>query len=276
MLKHGRIMCLPITLEGGAMGYQAEITEDSCNNFQKSIESLKRKEQNGLLLLKNRGNVFERIEIESPGARVSTYIYNLVIGLVLCWGLYINWVLAKNQVFAALADVYPLLFMGGCFAACIFGVFLFNKSTKPLLSFLGYNLVVVPLGLAINATIQPFVPFLVMDTLRVAVWATLTMTCFGVLLPRFFEKIIRALFISVLAVVFIAAIEIFMLQKQHHVIDLLIALVFCGYVGIDWGRANRIPKTIPNAVDSAAAVYLDIFNLFLRLFRIPTSKNSLY
>ena len=258
------------------MSYQAEITEHSCGNFQESIESLKKKEQDGVLLLKNRGNVFDRIEIESPGTRVSSYTYNLIIGMVLCWGLYLNWLLAKNQVFAALADLSHLLFMGGCFAACCFGVFLFNKSTKPFFSFLGYNFVVVPLGLAINATVQPFVPFLVMDTLRVAALATLTMTCFGVLLPKIFEKITRALFTSVLAVVFIAAVEILMLQKQHHVIDLLMALVFCGYVGIDWGRANRIPKTIPNAVDSAAAVYMDIINLFLRLFRKPVRKNRLY
>ena len=258
------------------MGYQAEITEDSCNNFQESIESLKRKEQNGVLLLKNRGNVFDRIEIESPGVRVNTYIYNLVIGLVLCWGLYINLLLAQNQAFAALADLSPFFFMGGCFAACCLGVFLFNKSTKPLFSFVGYNFVVVPLGLAINATVQPFVPFQVTDTLRVAVLATFTMTCFGVLLPRFFEKITRALFTAVLAVVFIAAVEILILQKQHHVIDLLVALIFCAYIGIDWGRANRIPKTMPNAVDCAAAVYIDIINLFLRLFRIPTNKNRLY
>jgi len=258
------------------MSYQVEITEDSCNNFQKSIESLKRKEQSGVLLLKNRGNVFDRIEIESPGTRVSTYTYNLVIGMVLCWGLFINWRLAKNLDFAVFADFSPLLVMGGCFAACCFGVFLFNKSTKPLFSFLGYNFVVVPLGFAVHATVQPFDPFLVTDVLRVAVLATITMMCFGVFLPRFFEKITGALLTAILSVVFIAAVEIFMLQKQHHVIDLLIALVFCGYVGLDWGRANRIPKTIPNAVDSAAAVYMDIINLFLRLFRIPTSKNRLY
>lgn len=255
------------------MTYQAEITENSCGNFQESIESLKRKEQRGVLLLKNRGTVFDRIEIESPGARVSACTYNLVIGMVLCWGLYINWLLAKNLDFAVLADFSPLLLMGGCFAAFCFGVLLFNNSTQPLFSFLGYNLVVVPLGLAFIVTVQPFARFLITDALRVAVLATITMTCFGVFLPRFFEKISGTLLTAVLSVVFIAAIEILMLQKQHHVIDLLMALVFCSYVGIDWGRANRIPKTIPNAVDSAAAVYMDIINLFLRLFRIPTSKN---
>ena len=258
------------------MSYHAEITEKTCNNFQQSIESLKRKEQNGILLLKNRDNVFDRIAIESPGARVSAYTYNLVIGMVLCWGLYINWLLVKKLDFIVSAGFSPLTFMGGCFAALGLGVFLFNNSTRPMFSFLGYSLVVVPLGVAINATVQPFAPFLVTDALRVAVLALITMTCFSVFLPRFFEKITGALLIAILSVVFIAAVEILMLQKHHHLIDLIAALVFCGYIGIDWGRANRIPKTIPNAVDSAAAVYMDIINLFLRLFRIPANKNRLY
>ncbi len=259
--------------EGGAMSYQAEITENSCGNFQESIESLKKKKQDGVLLLKNRVSVFDRIEIESPGARVSTCTYNFVIGMVLSWGLYLNWLLANNLNFAALADLSPLLVPGGCLAACGFGVLLFNHSTNPLFSFLGYNFVVVPLGLAVIATLQPIIPFQIADTLRVAVLATITMTCFGVFLPRFFEKISGALFTAVLAVIFVAAVEILLLEKQHHVIDLLLVLVFCGYVGLDWGRANRIPKTIPNAVDGAAAVYMDIINLLLRILRIPANKN---
>jgi hypothetical protein len=31
-----------------------------------------------------------------------------------------------------------------------------------------------------------------------------------------------------------------------------------------WGRANQIPRTMDNAVDSAAALYMDIIDLFLR------------
>ncbi len=47
---------------------------------------------------------------------------------------------------------------------------------------------------------------------------------------------------------------------------------FCGYIGYDWGRANQIPKTMDNAVDSAAALYMDIINLFLRILRIMGRK----
>ena len=38
--------------------------------------------------------------------------------------------------------------------------------------------------------------------------------------------------------------------------------------GFDWARANAIPKTADNAVDSAASLYMDIINLFLRILMI--------
>ena len=55
---------------------------------------------------------------------------------------------------------------------------------------------------------------------------------------------------------------------HHGIIDWIVVVIFCGYVGVDWGRANQIPKTVDNAVDSAAALYMDIINLFLRIVRI--------
>jgi FtsH-binding integral membrane protein len=254
------------------MTYQAEITENCCDNFQDSIESLKSKERNGVLLLKNRGNVFDRIEIESPGARMSTHIYNLVLGLVLCWGMVIIWLVAKSMLHSAIADLGTLLFVIGCLSVGAIGVILYTKSTQPLISFLGYNFVVVSFGLALSLTAYFHDPALVSGMLRIVVLTTATMTVFGFIFPRYFEKFLGGMTIAVLAVVTVAAIEILLLNNQHQTIEILVALAFCGYIGIDWVRANRIPKTLPNAVDSAAAVYMDVINLFLGLLRIPAKK----
>jgi FtsH-binding integral membrane protein len=51
-----------------------------------------------------------------------------------------------------------------------------------------------------------------------------------------------------------------------------VAAIFCGYIGHVWERANRMPKTVDNAVDSAAAIYMDVLNLFLRILRILGRK----
>ncbi|EPZ8570104.1 Bax inhibitor-1 family protein, partial [Pseudomonas aeruginosa] len=42
--------------------------------------------------------------------------------------------------------------------------------------------------------------------------------------------------------------------------------------GVDWGRANQIERTVDNAVDSAASLYLDIINLFVRVLEIISKK----
>jgi FtsH-binding integral membrane protein len=55
-------------------------------------------------------------------------------------------------------------------------------------------------------------------------------------------------------------------------LDWAVVLIFCGYIGYDWGKAQRQEKTIDNAVDSAAAIYMDIINLFLRILRILGRK----
>lgn len=50
--------------------------------------------------------------------------------------------------------------------------------------------------------------------------------------------------------------------------DWIVAVIFCGYIGYDWEKANRMPKPVDNAVDGAAAIYMDIINLFMRILRI--------
>ena len=52
------------------------------------------------------------------------------------------------------------------------------------------------------------------------------------------------------------------------IIDLAVAVIFCGYIGYDWAKAQQCPKTYDNAVDSAADLYTDIVFLFLELLSL--------
>jgi len=62
--------------------------------------------------------------------------------------------------------------------------------------------------------------------------------------------------------------------KMHlTIMDWIVAAIFCGYIGYDWGKASALPKTVDNAVDSAAALYMDIINLFLRVLSIIGKKD---
>jgi FtsH-binding integral membrane protein len=213
-------------------------------------------------------NVFNRTESESHGSRISTNVYNLVIGLVLCWGFGVNWVMVKTIPAEAIASVNIWVFLIGYFASCFFGIYLFTSSNVPAVSFIGYNFVVVPFGLIVNIVVAQYDPDLVLSAIRVTGLVTGGMMLLGTLFPAFFQKIHGALTVALLCVIIVELVEVFILGIHHGIIDWIVVIIFCGYIGYDWGRANRIPKTTDNAIDCAAALYMDIINLFLRILRI--------
>lgn len=212
--------------------------------------------------------VFNRSESESSGARISASLYNLVIGLVLCWGFLVNWFMVKNIPVESIANINPLLFFGGYIASCFFGMYLCAKSDSPFVSFIGYNFVVVPFGLIINLVVSQYEPELVLQAMQVTGMVTFLMMILGTIFPRFFQKIGGALAITLLIVIVVEVIQIFIFKVHHGILDWAVAAIFCGYIGYDWSRANQIPKTVDNAIDSAAALYIDIINLFIRILRI--------
>lgn len=215
-------------------------------------------------------SVFDRMTTDDP--IVGAGIYNLVIGLTLIWGFAVNYWMVTNIDPEAIANVNPWIFFIGYFASCFFGIYLFQKSTNPVVSFIGYNFVVVPFGLIINMVVSQYDPELVTEAIRITGLVTIAMMCLGTLFPAFFQKISGALTIALLLVIVVEMIEVFIFNTHHGILDWIVVLIFCGYIGYDWGRANQIPKTIDNAIDSAAALYMDIINLFLRILRILGRK----
>ena len=214
--------------------------------------------------------VFDRIGAESD--QISPAYYNLVLGLTLLWGFAINYLMVKNLDPSLFAGS-PILFMIGYFACSIIGMLIVQKSDKPFISFLGYNLVVLPLGLLVNMVVAQYDPRIVQDALRTTGMVTLAMMILGSLFPKFFQKIAGALTVALIAVIVVELISVFLFKTHHGIFDWIVALIFCGYIGYDWARANMIPKTVDNAIDSAAALYMDIVFLFLRILRILGNRN---
>ncbi|MCU8013897.1 Bax inhibitor-1 family protein [Shewanella sp. SM72] len=215
-------------------------------------------------------SVFDRMTTDDP--IVGAGMYNLVIGLTLIWGFAVNYWMVTNIDPEAIASVNPWIFFIGYFASCFFGIYLFQKSSNPVVSFIGYNFVVVPFGLIINMVVSQYDPELVTEAIRITGLVTIAMMCLGTLFPAFFQKISGALTIALILVIVVELIEVFIFNTHHGILDWIVVLIFCGYIGYDWGRANQIPKTIDNAIDSAAALYMDIINLFLRILRILGRK----
>ena len=210
--------------------------------------------------------VFARREANAD--KISANYFNFIIGMTLCWGFLMNWQMVQSIPPEAILAIGFWPFTIAYLVCCIAGIFLFNTSDKPWVSFIGYNLVVVPFGCVINIVVAPYDPELVLTAVETTGIITLAMMLLGSAYPAFFFSIQRALVVTLLLVIVFELFTLFFMGADFYFIDWVVAIIFCGYIGLDWARAQQVPKTVDNAIDCAAALYMDNINLFLRILRI--------
>lgn len=134
--------------------------------------------------------VFDR-EGEPEGREISGSTYNVIIGLTLLWGFGVNWWMVTNIDPAEVMAVNLWVFFGAYFASAFLGIYMFNASSNPVISFTGYNLVVLPFGFVLNIVVNPYLAqdsTLVIDAIRVTGLVTLVMMVLGTMYPAFFQK----------------------------------------------------------------------------------------
>lgn len=215
----------------------------------------------------------------TPGAKVlSSEMYNYVIGGTLLYGFLVNCFVVKF-CFDSILTMFsnPLLFYLLYFVMVIVGSLMVNGSSNPVVSFIGYNFIVVPLGLILSLVLNAYAMAGYEDTITMAfgitALVTIAMMLAATAFPNFFLSMGRTLFFSLLVTVVIELI-LTLTGNGLGIIDYIVVLIFSGYIGYDWARANACAKTVDNAIDSAAELYVDIVNLFLRILRILARSNN--
>lgn len=209
--------------------------------------------------------VFNRVNIAYD--TISRNLFFGIIAAILVWGF-----VATAYVSQLTADWRPGL---GEFLAVAIIPFIglgLSWSRNALVSFLGFNLVAIPLGailgpeLAIHKIAQPGV---VTETAWLTAAITGAMGASGVLFPRFYSRIGGALFVALCCLLVVMIVGIFVPAIGNMGgISYVGAGLFSLYIGYDMHRACTIPATVDNAVDVTIALYLDIFNLFKFLLNI--------
>lgn len=198
--------------------------------------------------------------------------YNLAIGLILLYGFGINYLMVR---FAApyFLGMNPLLLVVAYFVLALIGILMSRFSDSPVLSFIGYTLVVVPLGMVLCVCLAGYGATIIANTAIVTVLASFIMMLCGTLFPRAFLSMGRALGIALFAVIIVELICGLLLRLYLPTVwDVLVALIFCGYIGYDWANAQLRPHTLDNAIDACVSLYLDIINLFLRILSISGDR----
>lgn len=205
--------------------------------------------------------------------KVSDRTYNVIIGLILLYGFVINAVLCMvKPAFIMNANRTGLVI--GYLVLAIIGCCMSHFSDNPIISFIGYNLLVVPMGAVLCVSLDSYYTQTIISACMTTAVITLGLIAISVAAPQLFLYMRYILFFCLMASIVVECICIFVTGGIPRIIDFVIAAVFCCYIGYDWARAQTKTKTVDNAVDSAVDLYLDIINLFVRVLSLTDSKSS--
>ena len=209
------------------------------------------------------------------GDQISVRRYNAFMLLTLLWGFLVNTVMVYYfaiPIMRLLSGVGPLWIFIGYFVLAIAGIAISARSTNPWISFLGYNLLVLPIGVLL-CLILPGIPVaIVTKALLLTGIVTATMTLLGLVAPNVFLGMGRTLFIALIVGILAELVATFLFHYTGTAFDWLFVVLFSGYIGYDVAKSQIYPKTVDNAVDCALDIYLDIINIFIRLLALLSRK----
>ena len=120
---------------------------------------------------------------------VSDRTYNMYLGGVVAYGLIVNMLICSKLTYFALS-INPIILFVGYIICVIAGTFISAKSNDPMVSFLGYNLVVVPVGLVVSTAVYYYGGIsstIVLQAITYTAGITVVMICLSILKPEFFS-----------------------------------------------------------------------------------------
>jgi len=222
--------------------------------------------------------VIERSEIPAGVNEISTSRFNLIMGATVAYGLLMNVLMVMTiaeqvcMFFMQSRGMY-IGFIIGYFVCALAGSAIANKSDNPLISFLGYNLIVLPVGILLCLIIPGFPMFIVAKAMALTAFVTLFMMGLGTALPSLFLSMGRTLFIALIVTLIVEVLSVLIFGYSGTIFDIIFVLIFSLYIAYDIARSQAYAHTVDNAVDSAVDIYLDIINLFIRILAILGKRN---
>lgn len=207
------------------------------------------------------------------GMQLSENAYNAAIGLTLLWGILINVLMAKLltpyiiQIDYRLTLVLYLVISLAC-------IIVIGKSHNPVFSFLGFTGLAAGMGLLLTSYLTYFSGHTIYSAFLATGIIVVAMMLVSMFYPAFFLSIGRTLLFSLLGSIVIEVIGGLIFRLPLGFMDYVVVVIFAGYIGYDWAKAQAYPKTLDNAIDSAADIYVDIINIFIRILSIIGKKND--
>lgn len=219
-----------------------------------------------------------RLDADYTGVPILTdTMYNTVLGGVVMYGLLLSaalCMLLRPHVYM-LVENYTVVMIAYIVCAIV-GICMSAFSSNAFVSFVGYNLVVVPMGVMLSTVVAVATEIdvsIVTQALVYTMLITLCMVALSIIHPTFFLGIGGLLF-SVLTGLVISGVVCWFCRWSTAWQGWIAVVLFSLYIGYDFQRSQQFEKTLDNAVDCALDIYLDIINLFVRILQILASSKS--
>lgn len=220
---------------------------------------------------------------EVVGEEISEKKYNMVLGGTVFYGLFLNvilcalfgdsmveWMTGLSQggmIFMSILMAVPVII--GAFVA---------SSHNPVISFIGYNLVVLPLGLLVSSSVSLYLQAGMGDIVFQAIVYTAAITFIMIALacafPNFFARLGGLLLGALFGMIVAELVSLLLFRVNQTIWAWIGAVIFSLYIGFDYWKAQQYPKTVDNAIDCAVDIYLDIINLFLHILAILSDSKD--
>lgn len=213
-------------------------------------------------------NVFSKDRYNDPDGKVVTdKTFYLVMSATLLFGFLVN---ALEVAF--MTEIFlswnPVVFFIVYAVMAFSGVLINAFSRNPIVSFIGYCLVILPLGALLSIVVPAYSSSTVLSAFIATSLITAAMTLFAAIKPDIFLSLWKVLSLCLFISIIWSVIAMFFMSSSYVILDWFVVVIFSGYIGLDVSFAAKRPKTLDNAVDSACALYLDIINIFVRLLAI--------
>ncbi len=212
----------------------------------------------------------ERLE-SGYADQISARTYNAIMCGTLMWGFLVNVLMLAflaEPIMMWAVGVNPWVLLLGYVVLAFAGILLSAKSSNPFVSFIGFNLLVVPMGVMLCLLVPGLPAAVVTKALLLTGIVTATMVLLGLVKPDLFLSMGRTLFIAFLAAFIAELVATFLFHYAGSAFDWIFVLLFSGYIGYDVAKSQAYPKAVDFAVDSALDIYIDIIGLFIRLLSL--------
>ncbi|TAL36801.1 MAG: hypothetical protein EPN93_08275 [Spirochaetes bacterium] len=210
-----------------------------------------------------------------PGgeASLSVRIFHLAVGAVFLWGLlvcgfvmhYVPPVVLDYINFTGLVLI--------CLTLALIGIMMSGLSYSALTSFIGYNLVAIPLGLLI----APALPAHGENVINVSAFCIVFISAamlLGLALPSIIDEFNRSLIAYSVIMIIMSLVDYNFSHILTHKAEWVISLSICGYICVHWAYASRFEKSLDAAVDTGANLYMDLLKPAVKIAGLLSGKSK--